>query len=735
MRRKSISVMVTVLALGLTPMTVCAQENQIVNPEFDDGTDGWGRYGTTGFTWNVVEGVGLSGMNAALIDVTDAAATASIGIAQSGLILEPGKTYPIGFTAKAAQNRQMEVLLQTNLNNTTWPTQLSQLVDLTPVAETYVLEYTHTGDTLGDDPTETVTLYLMLKGQWWPMTGDDLNVKVWIDRVYFGAEPPLPRRDLATYPDPSDESTDVWREADLGWTPGAFAQTHDVYLGTVFDDVNDASRADAKDVLASQAQSGTAYDPGRLEYGTTYYWRVDEVNGPPDNAIAEGNVWSFTTEPLAYPVENITVTSNAASSDNELPVNTMNGSGLDANDLHSTLTNTMWLGNPVGADAVYIQYEFDRVYKLHEMWVWNYNAEFEMLLGFGLKDVTVEYSTDGSNWSALGDVEFAQATARSDYAHNTTVDFQGIAARYVRLTANSAWGVLGQFGLSEVRFLYLPAQARLPQPADGVTEVAVDAALTWRPGREAASHDVYLGTDAAALDLADSVTDAAYLPSDLVFGSQYYWRIDEVNDAEAIGLWEGDLWTFATQEFALIDGFETYDDDENPIFDTWLDGFVNDTGSTVGYFETPFAEISIVHGGAQSMPLEYNNAQAPFYSEASRTFETTQDWTIGGADSLRVHVHGRLENTADSLYVGVEDAAGNVAVVTHPDPDVLLIDSWQAWTIPLSELAAGGANLAGVETVIIGIGSRDNPAAGGTGLVFIDDLEFGVPLASDIAAQ
>jgi hypothetical protein len=575
----------------------------------------------------------------------------------------------------------------------------------------------------------------MIKGPWWHPPGEDLNGKVWVDRVYFGAEPPPPSYEQASEPSPADGAVDVGREGDLGWMPGESAATHDVYLGTSFDDVNNATRADPMDVLVSESQAGAAYDPGRLTLGQTYYWRIDEVNGAPDFTVFKGDVWSFTTEPLAYPIAGITVTSNAASSASELPANTIDGSGLDANDLHSTLTSTMWLGSPAGAEPVYIQYEFDRLYKLHEMWVWNYNAEFELLLGFGLKDVTVEYSTDGSNWTALGDVEFAQATARSDYAHNTTVDFGGVAAKYVRLTVNSAYGLLGQYGLSEVRFLYVPVHARIPEPADGATEVAVDAVLTWRAGREAASHDVYLGTDAAALDLADSVTDAAYLPSDLTFGSQYYWRIDEVNDAEAIGLWEGDLWSFTTQEFALIDGFETYDDDENPIFDTWLDGYVNGTGSTVGYFETPFAEISIVHGGAQSMPLEYNNAQAPFYSEASRTFATTQDWTVGGADSLRVHVHGRPENTPESLYVGIEDTAGNVAVVTHPDPDALLVDSWQAWTIPLSEFTTGGVDLTSVETVIVGIGNRDNPTAGGAGLVFIDDVEFGASLASDIAAN
>lgn len=53
-------------------------------------------------------------------------------------------------------------------------------------------------------------------------------------------------------PKPSDKATDVPREAILSWTQGKFAATHDVYLGTVFADVNNASRTNPRGVLASQ---------------------------------------------------------------------------------------------------------------------------------------------------------------------------------------------------------------------------------------------------------------------------------------------------------------------------------------------------------------------------------------------------------------------------------------------------------------------------------------------------
>ena len=268
---------------------------------------------------------------------------------------------------------------------------------------------------------------------------------------------------LARNVSPVKEAIDVPRDTDLEWTSGKFAATHDVYFGTVLEDVNNASRSNPMDVLISQGQNANTYDPeGVLEFGMTYYWRIDEVNGAPDNTIFKGDVWSFTVEPLAYPVADITATASVASDADTGPENTINGSGLNEADQHSILGSDMWLTLPAGADPVYIQYEFDRVYMMHEMLVWNYNVQFELILGFGLKNVTIEYSENGTDWTALGDVEFAQATAQPGYAANTIVDMQGVPARFVRLTVNSGYGMLTQYGLSEVRFLYIPAHAREP---------------------------------------------------------------------------------------------------------------------------------------------------------------------------------------------------------------------------------------------------------------------------------
>ncbi|UCD00107.1 MAG: discoidin domain-containing protein, partial [Phycisphaerales bacterium] len=526
---------------------------------------------------------------------------------------------------------------------------------------------------------------------------------------------------VAKDPSPAHQESDVPREVVLAWTPGEFAQAvngHIVYLSENFSDVNDG--------LGGITQSASSYAPPQhLDFETTYYWRVDEVNAPPDSTVFKGDIWSFTTEPVAYPVDgaNITATASSSGQADSGPENTINGSGLDADDLHSTSATDMWLSDsePLGA---WIQYEFDKVYRLHEMWVWNSNQVFEPLFGFGLKDVTVEYSTNGTDWTALADVtEFARAPGTAGYAHDTTVDFGGVTAKYVKLTVANNWGgVLPQYSLSEVRFFYIPVVAREPSPDSGATDVDVDATLSWRAGRDAATHDVYLSTDVQAVidgnAPATSLIEASYGPVTLDLGKMYFWRVDEVNDAETPAAWQGEVWNFKTIQSIVVDDFEDYNDwPPYEIYTTWQDGYENPlNGSQVGNLTPPLVETTIVHGGYQSMPLFYSNTGGATYSEAERTFAVPQDWTKHGTQRLVLYLHGTEGNTGQ-LYVKI-----NGAKVPYSDDAADIAQAqWKPWNIDLASL---GVNLQSVTSLAIGI---DGNGAGGT--LYIDDIGLYPPSA------
>jgi len=178
----------------------------------------------------------------------------------------------------------------------------------------------------------------------------------------------------------------------------------------------------------------------------------------------------------------------------------------------------------------------------------------------------------------------------------------------------------------------------------------------------------------------------------------------------------------------MVDDFESYTDDIDSgqaIFQTWIDGVENETGSYVGYDiadNGTFGETAIVHGGSQSMPLEYSNVDPPHYSETSRTFGVSQDWAANEADMLTLYFRGDSANSEETLYIVLEDSAGREATAIRTNPADVRAVSWQKWSIPLSDFAAGGVNLARVKTVSIGVGNRSNPAPGGSGQIYIDDI-------------
>jgi hypothetical protein len=538
------------------------------------------------------------------------------------------------------------------------------------------------------------------------------------------------QRGQASAADPSDSTVDVLREVILDWTPGEYAQTHDVYLGTSFADVNDADRDNPGPALVSQGQIDTGYAPAeRLDFGQTYYWRVDEVNGAPDNTVIKGEIWSFEVEPLSIPVTDITVTASSAHDADMIPERTIDGSGMDELDQHSSEPKHMWLSG-MGDAAPSIQYEFDRAYKLHELWVWNSNQLIEGFVGLGAKDVTIEHSLNGTEWLSLGDtVQFAQAPGKAAHAHNTTIDLGGAVAKYVKLTVSAGYGMLPQYGLSELRFFYIPTNAREPLPADADTTDTVDVLLSWRAGREAATHEVYLGTDSTDLGLVRTVNETSAAVGPLDYATSYYWQIVEVNNTEDPSAYAGEIWSFSTPAYDVVDNFDQYDDDCNRIFFAWLDGLGhnggedvdncnvasyngNGSGSIVGNASSPFAEQTIVYAGTQSMPLEYDSG----VSESTLALDA-QDWTVNGIQSLSLQFYGAPDNTGQ-LYLKIN----NSKVSYNGLPGALQRAAWTAWNV---DLAAIGAGLSNVTSLSLGIEGASAP-----GMIYVDEIRL-YPLAPE----
>ena len=301
------------------------------------------------------------------------------------------------------------------------------------------------------------------------------------------------------------------------------------------------------------------------------------------------------------------------------------------------------------------------------------------------------------------------------------------------------------------------------RPYAGAGDITNTSVLRWTAGAWTALHDVYFGQDPELVASAtpedteiyrgrQELDMIMYEPETLQWGTTYYWRIDEVNfvtvenedgteDVNEI-VWKGQAWSFTTAEFIVADDFELYTNNRDAgqaVFQTWIDGLGfsqpepnnpgNGTGSIVGHdiwtqgspHET-IAETGIVHGGRQSMPVYYNNADEPYYSQTYRTWPAPQGWTLNGMDTFELYFRGTSDNGLGQLYLLIEDDAGLIAPMIHPDPDAVLAEQWRQWSIPLADLIAAGIDVTAIQKISIGVGDLDNPQPGGIGIIYIDDI-------------
>jgi hypothetical protein len=231
------------------------------------------------------------------------------------------------------------------------------------------------------------------------------------------------------------------------------------------------------------------------------------------------------------------------------------------------------------------------------------DARLSWTAGFGAKLHTVYF---GDNFDDVNNAAGGQAQGATDYDPGTLT----MATTYywrvdefdiVETHKGDIWSFITEGAVSN------------PVPAKGAVDVSQTAVLGWTPGVFGASHEVYFGADASALELKGngSLGSESYEPGQLEWNTTYYWRVDEANNANADSPWTGPLWSFATADFLILDDMESYNDldesdpDSNRIYLAWLDGFDNPAvnGSVVGHATITFAEQTIVHGGNQTIPM------------------------------------------------------------------------------------------------------------------------------------
>ena len=579
-------------------------------------------------------------------------------------------------------------------------------------------------------------------------------------------------------PDPPDGNKTASPNVVLSWGAGSSAATHDVYFGTSRTDVAAGTGGTFKG-----NQMDETYTPEGLQNGTTYYWRIDEVAA---DGITKhpGEVWSFRTREdptlvgwwkLDEGQGNIAFDSSGYGNHGSI--------GGDPQWVYGAIDGGLELDG--GDDYISIDSVADYMTNNNftvSAWIKTNQEDEGVLFGsntgsshnflFGVNGGNV-WVDDGpetefpppvnnNQWHMVTYVrDGLTAWIYVDGVLRKTDDAEDEPAQDVRWSIGMEWdsSPSDEFEgvVDDARFYIRPLTAEevaeifrgdvdlahSPSPANN-SILDVEGAkqpLTWSPGEGAAQHDVYFGTDELSVEGANASdmtgiyrgrqTAASYtVPEALEWGSgSYYWRIDEYNADGTVS--KGRVWSFTVGDFLIVEDFESYNDlnpgepGSNRIFMTWMDGYEDLTnGSVVGYADAPFCEQNIVHSGRQSMPLFYNNSGPANYSEAKLPLSSQRDWTREGVKVLTLWFYGDTDNAPEQMYVAVANANRPTAVVYQDDPNASLIEDWTEWNINLEDLSNEGVVLTNVDSIAIGFGDRNNPQAGGSGMVLIDDIRL-----------
>ncbi len=590
-----------ILMLFAVPQVTQAQvENLALNPSFEEDEDAilndpdWFQW----CTWNPDD---VTGSNAQIDDTESVDGDRSLRVDPVGVEswhfvvanisfpLKNGVDFTASFWAKAEEPRPLVAQFKAADNTVSWG---ETDFDLT----TEWAEYTFTAESMSD---EGKLEFFCAESE----------VTHWIDFVYVyeGQYVPGigPGNTKATSPDPADGAYLDQKWATLSWKPGNLAVSHDVYVGDNFDDVNDGAgdtfRGNQGDDFYVVGFPGYAYPDG-LVNGMTYYWRIDEVNEVEPESPWKGDVWSFTVTPL-----------------------------------------TAYIPNPAdGAEFI------------------DLNVQLSWTPGFEAK---LHYIVFGDDFDEVNNAATGTPNGTTNYTPST-----------LKLAKTYYWRIDEFDGLEthkgEIWSFTTEGAVSGPNPANGAVGVKPSVILKWDAGAVAASHEVYFGTNSDNVKNATKaspeykgpkgLSEESYDPGVLTLNKTYYWRIDEVNAINPESPWAGNIWSFTTSDFFVIDDFEEYDSGENQIWFSWHDGLGygtpgtpgyfagNGTGATVGDENTlSYTEETIVHGGLQSMPFEYDNNKQGYskYSEVEHTLTDQRDWTAEGVTELSLWFRGNPAST------------------------------------------------------------------------------------------
>jgi len=577
-------------------------------------------------------------------------------------------------------------------------------------------------------------------------------------------------------PLPADGVLYVRTDQDLTWQYGLGNVFHTIYFGDSLDTVASA-------VAGGRPSVDATYDPGIMQVGKTYYWRVDEFS---NYKTQKGSVWSFTTVP------SIAVTDPDLlgwwTLDEGMGTTAVDWSGHgnhgaiigDAKWTYGVHGGALYVSGGAKVEIPPLNVKTNTV--TMTAWVKRDGSQSDFAgvlfkrdgsaisgMGFGPSNELRYHWTDNywdfatgivppdQEWFFMAlVVEPTQGTlyfngtdtfARNKAAHGED-PFDGAlmigqdpqGGRDLKGTVDDVRLYNKSLSEAEIKAV-MRGDASLawdPSPApDAVLDIRNVDSLTWSAGDGAASHDVCFGSSRSTVTDADHSSPAykgnqvgtSFSLAGLISlgAGDCFWRIDEVEAGGTVH--KGNVWQFSILPYLLIDDFESYTNTSpNRVFQTWIDG--------AGFSPDEFFPKGIGGNGSGAIvgydPTAGNIMETRIVNSGGQSMPVLYDNSAAPKFAEVERAFSPAQNWTvqgvTTILVHFRGDKGNTGKlyvkingtkVPYSGPAV---DIASLTWVPVSvDLASAGVSLTSVKTLAIGVEGGDK------GTIYIDDIRLVKP--------
>ena len=502
---------------------------------------------------------------------------------------------------------------------------------------------------------------------------------------------------LAWDPKPANgASVDIGNASPLTWAKGDAATQHDVYFGASRDSVANADTSTVGIYRTTLSVGTETYTPPETPaFGRTYYWRIDERNN--DASVTKGMIWSFTVTDF--------ILVDDFEDYNDYSPDRIFESWLDGFGYGSAppLPGPYYPGNGTGSIVGYGTAPFAETAIVHggdQAMPYFYNNNLPGMAQYSESTKNLTYPRDWTQGGAKALSLWFRGYPASSGGYN-----QLAGTFTVRGSGTDIWDVPGHDGFhDEFHFVYktltgagsIIAKVESVQNTNGWAKAGVMLRDTLDPN---SINGLVAVSPSNGITFQGRVEAGEETTSDTQGGlAAPYWVKLERDAAGYIGGWysvDGTNWT-QLGNYVLVS-----------------------TGSTV------YVGLAVTsHNINQTCEAVFSNVQT---TGSVGAFWNSQDIGI-------------LANDAEPMYVALTSGA-TTGVVYHEDPNAAQTGTWTEWNIDLKEFQNQGVTLSNVGVVAIGFGNRNAPQAGGSGVVYFDDIRLygaryipgkGTPLAGDL---